>query len=173
VVFDKIKEMLPKFGSLTQATYKQYTLLFILNYIKGERNLKIEISKRPVKSTFVIKNYLGISMLVMNEADMATCKLAALLTRKRFATRDVFDTWYFLKNNWPLNEPLFFEKVGISLSEALEKAKRQVKAIKKTELLAGLGDLLDNKQKDWVREKMVDELVFYLDLYQSELEKKA
>jgi len=173
VVFEKLKEMLPKFGSLTQATDKQYTLLFILNYIKGERNLKIEISKRPVKSTFVIKNYLGISMLVMNDADMATCKLAALLTRKRFATRDVFDTWYFLKNNWPMNEPLFFEKVGISLSEALEKAKRQVKTIKKTELLAGLGDLLDNKQKDWVREKMVDELVFYLDLYQSELEKKA
>jgi hypothetical protein len=72
-----------------------------------------------------------------------------------------------------MNEPLFIEKVGMSLSDALEKAKHQVKAIKKTELLAGLGDLLDNKQKDWVREKLVDELVFYLDLYQSELEKKA
>ena len=39
------------------------------------------------------------------------------------------------------------------------------------ELLTGLGDLLNNKQKDWVREKLVEELLFCLDLYQSELDK--
>ena len=111
-------------------------------------------------------------MLVMSQEDMAAGKLAALLTRKHFATRDVFDTWYFLKNNWPINESLFTKKTGLSLSDGLEKAKIHVKGIKKTELLAGLGDLLDNKQKNWVREKLIDELLFYLDLYQSELGKK-
>ena len=165
LVFEKISQLLPRYGVLSQASDKKFTLFFLLNYQKGERNLKIEISKRTEPSQFVIKNYLGISMLVMSQADMTAGKLAALLTRKHFATRDVFDTWFFLKNNWPINESLFTKKTGLPLSEGLEKAKIQVKGIKKTELLAGLGDLLDNKRKDWVREKLVDELLFCLDLY--------
>lgn len=170
-IFEKLKKILPNYGSLDEATDKRYTLFFLITYSKGERHLKIEISKRPNKATFVIKNYLGISMLVMNEADMSACKIAALLTRKRFATRDVFDTWYFLKNNWPINEALLTEKTNLTLLEALEKTKTRVKKIKKTELLAGLGDLLDQSQKDWVRAKLIEELVFYLDLYKSELGK--
>jgi len=170
-IFEKLKKILPNYGSLDEATDKRYTLFFLITYSKGERHLKIEISKRSNKATFVIKNYLGISMLVMNEADMSACKIAALLTRKRFATRDVFDTWYFLKNNWPINEALLTEKTNLTLLEALEKTKTRVKKIKKTELLAGLGDLLDQSQKDWVRAKLIEELVFYLDLYKSELGK--
>jgi predicted nucleotidyltransferase component of viral defense system len=173
LVFEKISQLLPQHGILSQATDKRFTLFFLLNYQKGEWNLKIEISKRAEPSQFVVKNYLGISMLVMSEPDMAAGKLAALLTRTHFAARDVFDTWYFLKNNWPINENLFMRKTGLSLSEGFEKAKIQVRGIKKTELLAGVGDVLDNKQKDWARAKLVDELLFYLDLYQSELSRKS
>jgi len=172
LVLEKISQLLPKYGVLSQASDKKFTLFFLLNYQKGERNLKIEISKRAEPSQFVIKNYLGISMLVLSQEDMAAGKLAALLTRKHFATRDVFDTWFFLKNNWPINESLFTKKTGLSLHEGFEKAKIHVKGIKKMELLTGLGELIDNKQKDWVREKLVDELLFYLDLYQSEVGKK-
>ena len=171
-VFEKLKEILPNFGTLTQSVDKQSTLFFILNYQKRERNLKVEVSKRPSKAEFVIKNYLGISMLIMKEEDMAAGKLSALLTRKRFATRDVFDLWFFLKNNWQINEELVLEKTGMSLTDALKKAQNQVKDIKKTELLAGMGDLLDNKQKAWVKEKLVDETLFYLRLYQDGLVEK-
>jgi len=172
-VFQKLKALLPGFGTLSQAADKQYTLFFLLNYSKGERNLKIEVSKRPVSAQFVVKNYLGISMLVMTQADMTAGKLAALLTRKRFATRDVFDAWFFLKNNWPINEGFLIGKTGLSLPVALERASGKVKGIKKTELLAGLGDLIDNKQKEWVRNHLIDDLVFYLDLYRSEFNKKS
>ncbi len=67
----------------------------------------------------MLKNYLGISMLVLKQEDMLATKLAALLTRKRFAARDVFDTWFFLKNNWPINGKILAEKAGMSLSEGL------------------------------------------------------
>lgn len=172
IVFEKLKQLLPRLGVLSQASDKQHTLFFLLNYTKGERNLKIEISKRAIPAKFIPKNYLGISMLVMTEADMAASKLSALLTRKHLATRDVFDLWFFLKNNWPVNEDLFIEKTDIPLLDGLETARAHVTKIKKNELLAGLGELLDNKQKDWVREKLIDELVFYLDLYLSELTRK-
>ncbi len=168
-VLEKLKIILPKLGTLVEATEKYYTLFFLLSYRRGERGLKIEISKRPDASEFVLKNYLGISMLVMTEPDMAACKLAALLTRKRFATRDVFDVWFFLKNNWPVNEGLLQKKAGMTIRDALKEAQKRVKIIKKTELLAGLGELLNDKQKIWVKEKLIEETIFYLQLYQKHL----
>lgn len=164
-VFNKLKELLPQFGEIKQAVKKHYTLFFLLNYQKGERNLKIEISIRPTQATFTPKSYLGISVLVMKEEDMMAGKLAAVLTRRKFASRDLFDLWFFLKNRWPINERIVTEKTGLSLSEALKKTEKQVISVKKTELLAGLGDLLDDKQKVWAREKLIENLVFQLKLY--------
>lgn len=164
-VFVRLKEILPQFGTLTETSEKRNTLFFLLVYQKGERNLKVEVSKRPSESGFAVRNYLGISMLVMKKEDMAASKLSALLTRKRFAARDLFDLWFFLKNDWQINEKLVEGRTGMSFPDALIKAQDQVKRVKKTELLAGLGDLLDNKQKTWVKEKLTGELIFQLKLY--------
>ncbi len=172
LVFERLKELLSKVGRIDQAKDKHFTLFFLINYRKGERNLKIEISKRASKEEFVVKNYLGIPMLVMKEDDMVAGKLAALTTRKKFATRDMFDMWFFLVNNWPIDEEVLKKKTGFSLNQALEEAQKRIKDIKKTELLSGLGDLLDNKQKAFVREKLVDELTFQLKLRQSFEEEK-
>lgn len=172
LVFERLKELLSKVGRIDQAKDKHFTLFFLINYRKGERNLKIEISKRASKGEFVVKNYLGIPMLVMKEDDMVAGKLAALTTRKKFATRDMFDMWFFLVNNWPIDEEVLKKKTGFSLNQALEEAQKRIKDIKKTELLSGLGDLLDNKQKAFVREKLVDELTFQLKLRQSFEEEK-
>lgn len=167
-VFERLKEILPQFGDLIQAREKHYTLFFLLSYQKGERGLKIDISKRPLRYEYSPKNYLGISMLVMKEEDMIASKLSALLTRKRFATRDMFDLWFFLKENWQIDERVLKENTNMSLSEALKKAQDKVMGVKKTELLAGLGELFeDNKQKAFVKEKLQEELMFLLKLYLS------
>src|SRR5437879_2443229 len=64
-VFIRLKKILPRFGMVTQAQDKQYTLFFLLSYKKGERGLKVEISKRTMQSAYELKNFLGIPMLVM------------------------------------------------------------------------------------------------------------
>lgn len=167
-VFERLKEILPQFGDLIQAREKHYTLFFLLSYQKGERGLKIDISKRPLRYEYSPKNYLGISMLVMKEEDMIASKLSALLTRKRFATRDMFDLWFFLKENWQFDEKVVKENTNLSLSRALKKAQDKIMRVKKTELLAGLGELFeDNKQKAFVKEKLQEELMFLLKLYLS------
>ncbi len=171
-VFTKLKEILPQFGTVIEASDKHYTLFFLLSYKKGERGLKIEISKRVERSEYVLKNFLGISMLVMKEDDMAAGKLSALLTRKRFATRDMFDMWFFLKGNWQINEEFLKAKSNLSLKQALKKAQLLVKNVKPTGLLAGLGEFLDNKQKAFVKEKLQDELIFYLKLYEQNAKTK-
>src|SRR3989344_7431570 len=42
VVFQRLKEIVPKYGTLIESSDKHYTLLFILSYKKGERSLKVE-----------------------------------------------------------------------------------------------------------------------------------
>lgn len=171
-VFERLKKILPKYGTIIEAKDKHYTLFFLINYKKGERGLKVEISKRPLQYAYAPKNFLGIPMLVMREEDMAAGKLSALLTRKRFATRDIFDMWFFLKEHWEINEAILKENTGLTLAQALRKAQTVVRKVKKTELLAGLGELLDEKQKIWVREKLQDELIFLLKLYLSHISGK-
>lgn len=171
IVFEKVKTILEKLGALSQAWEKQHTLFYLLHYQKGERTLKIEISKRPSRSAFEIKNYLGISMLVMKQEDITAGKLSALLTRREFASRDMFDLEFFLRNNWQINEEVVKEKTGLSsLEAALEEAIRKVEEVEGEHLLRGLGELLeDGKQKAWVKGKLKDELLFRLRLYLSSI----
>ena len=164
-VFTEIKSLLSQFSTIKEATIKRYTLFFLISYEKGERNLKIEISRKPTKASFSLKNYLGISVLVMDKNDMMAGKLAALLTRKKFAARDLFDLWFFMENRWSINEKTIKDKTGLSLKEALKKAKIKIKSVKKNQILHGLGDLLDNKQKIWAREQLLKDLLFLVEVY--------
>lgn len=166
LVFEKIKAILGQQGILHEAIEKKYTLFFLVSYEKGEHKIKVDISKRKGASGFQLKSYLGVPVLVMRQDDMTAGKLSALLTRKKSAMRDVFDLWFFFKNKWPVNEVVVTEKTGFSLSKALEQILKQVSGISKSQLLQGLGEMLDAKQKKWVREKLIEEMVFYLRLYQ-------
>ncbi len=166
IVFEKMKTLLKDHGLLREAKDKRFSLFFIISYEKYEHTIKVDISKRKNASAFLPKGYLGITALVMKPDDAVASKLAALLTRSKFANRDVFDIWYFLKNKWVINERTLIEKTGLTLNKALEQAILRISNIDKRYILHGLGELIDAKQKAWVREKLVDETVFYLRLYQ-------
>lgn len=164
-VFAKLKVILAGHGSLRQAIEKRFTLFFLLSYESGAHTIKVEISKRPTKTSFQLKSYLGIAVFVSKPEDMVANKLSALLTRKKFAMRDVFDLWFFLKNKWSINEAVLLDKTGLSLSAALDQAVEKITPITPTQILQGLGELLDEKQKEWVRKNLVQETIFYLQLY--------
>ena len=54
----------------------------------------------------------------------------------------------------------------MSLTEALGNARVRVSSVKKTELLSGLGELIGEDQKKWVRENLQNDLLFLLKLYE-------
>jgi hypothetical protein len=164
-VFENVKKILLQFGSLEEAIEKRNTLFFLLSYDRGERKIKVEISKRLTSSKYEVKNYLGITVLLMKKEDMAANKLAAFLTRSMFASRDLFDLWFFLKSDWSIDEQVVKERLGISLKKALDEAIKKTKTIKPAALLSGLGELVDEKQKMFIKEKLKDELLFNLKLY--------
>lgn len=165
IVFERLKKILSNLGDLQEAREKRYTLFFLLSYGKGDRKVKVEISKRETISSFEMKNYLGISVLVVKKEDMIAGKLSALLTRKKFAARDLYDLWFFLKQGWEINEKIVREKANVSLSQALNKAIRVAREVPKNRVLNGLGELLDTTQKQSIREKLKEDLIFQTRLY--------
>ncbi len=163
LIFEKLKKILPEFGTLAEAVEKKNTLFFLVSYGREERNIKLEISKRSSKANFTVRSYLGIPVLLMEKKDMLAGKLSAFLTRRKLASRDLFDLWFFLKNDWEINEEVLKEKTDFNLNQALGKAISKVKEIKKNQLLQGLGELLEEKQKLWVKENLSKEVIFYLE----------
>lgn len=165
VVLERLTEVLPQFGKLKEATEKRFNLFLLLSYGLRERNVKVEISKRAESAKFAVKQYLGIPILLMTKEDMIAGKLSALLTRKKFASRDLFDLWFFLGKEWEINESVVEEKTGFTLKEALKQAIEKVEGAKSRYLLQGMGELLDERQKIWVKTSLKDELLFRLRLY--------
>ncbi len=158
-IFEELKNVLSTHGKLDEARIKHFTVFFLLNYEDHQHNLKIEVSKRPAEDTYELKNFLGIRMPMMTRPDMFAHKLVALMDRKQLANRDLFDIHWMLYQKWDVNENIIETSTGYNLVTYLEKVLTFIdKKVSSRSLLDGLGELLDEKQKYWVKNKMVDDL---------------
>lgn len=164
-VFEAVKKVVPRFGEIMEATEKRYTLFFLIRYKFGARNLKIEISKRKPIKKYLVKSFLGLPVLVGEKDGALSGKLSAFLTRKVFASRDAFDLWYFLKEKWEIDVEDLKLQTGLSPKEALNKALDKTLKINKAVMLKGLGELVEENQKSFIKEKLLKDLEFYLRLY--------
>ncbi|MFH0740159.1 MAG: nucleotidyl transferase AbiEii/AbiGii toxin family protein [bacterium] len=172
-VFAKMALALKDFGAIKESYIKKNTLFFLLSYGEKDQNIKIEISRRTVKAKYNLETFLGVSMLVMDRADMASCKLAALINRKKTASRDIFDTNFFIKNSWDFNEEVFKQATGLDFKKGLAKAIAVVKSFDQKEILANMGELLDEKQKKWAKENLKADVLFALKSYLFALQDKV
>lgn len=161
-VFAKIQTICEKYGVVKKATDKRNTIFILLSYGEQAHNVKVEINKRNFRSKYELKNYLGIPMQVMVKRDMFAHKLVAMTERNQLTNRDLFDVWFFLKNNWDINTRVVEGRTGMKFTEYLEKCISFVNKIPSRGILSGIGELLDNKQKGWVKSKLKDDLLFLL-----------
>jgi len=165
LVFEKLKNNLSKFGEIIEAKEKRYTLFFLISYGKGERKIKVEVSKRNIPTKYGVKNYLGIPILVAKKESLASGKLSAFLNRKKLASRDLFDLWFILENNWLFDEILLKSQTNFSIKQALKEAIKKIKNLKNNQLLQGMGELVEKKDKQWIKKNLKNELLFLLKLY--------
>lgn len=163
-VFDRIKKIIEEYGTIKESFKKRYTLFFRLAYADTHQNIKVEINLRDFGSQYEVKSYLGISMKVMVKQDMAANKMVAMIERIGKANRDIFDTYFFLKNNWPINEQIIERRTGLSMHQFLKKCIHALESMSNVGILSGLGDLLDAKLKAWVKIKLLTETIFLLQL---------
>jgi predicted nucleotidyltransferase component of viral defense system len=161
-VFKKVKKILLEYGVIKENYRKQHTLFFILSYNGKAQNIKVEINRRSFGSRYEVKNYLGISMLVMIKEDMFAHKLVAMLERTKTANRDVYDVWHFLKNHWPINKEIVEKRTKISLKDHLKKCIKFIEPLSNRSIFSGMGELLDESQKAWVRANLKKDTIFLL-----------
>jgi hypothetical protein len=79
-----------------------------------------------------------------------------------YVSRDIYDVWYFLKNNWPLNREIVEQRSGMPLNEFLQKCIDQLEKMTNKNILVGLGESLTDRQKDWARAKLRSDTIFLL-----------
>lgn len=163
-VFDAVTIILKQYG-IVKSQNKRYSLFFLLSYndkIVGAQNIKVEINKRNFGSTYHVMHYLGIAMQVMVQADMVAHKLVAMHERIGKTNRDIFDVWFFLKNNWPINKKIIELRTGLDYKDFLQLCINDLEKMSNKGILSGVGELLNAKQKEWVKSKLRDETIFLL-----------
>jgi hypothetical protein len=86
------------------------------------------------------------------------------------AMRDVFDIHYFAQNNWDIDREALLGQNGKTIKEQCLDCIAKIEKIKDNQILQGLGELLDEKQKIWVRERLRQETIFLLKNYAAAME---
>jgi len=166
-VFNRVKEILESYGTLKEAEIKRFNLFYLLSYeekVTGAQNVKVEINRRDFGSKYEVKSYIGIPMKVMIKEYMVAHKLCAMYERIGKTNRDIFDVYFFLKDNWPVNKQIVEKRTGMTYKEFLQKNIELLEKTTDRNILSGMGELLDEKQKAWVKSKLRTETIFLMKL---------
>lgn len=169
-VYEKIGAMLNPYGAIKDRYRKRNTIFFLLSYGDADHNVKVEISTRVVMpdmhAQYAIKEYLGIGMQVGKKAYLFASKLAALTNRNAIAMRDIYDIWFFAKNNWDIDTAVLKARTGKNSKGHITDCISTIESVKDNEILRGLAELLpDEKSKLWVKEHLREEAIFLLKNY--------
>lgn len=163
-VFEKVANIVKKYGILKESYKKHFNLFYLLSYEDKSQNVKVEINHRSFGSTYEMKTYLGVSMLVMTPEDMFSHKLLAMHERIGKTSRDIYDVWFFLSNRFSINREIIEKRSGITEKQFIETCIKQLEKLNNNRILDGLGELLTSSQKDWARAKLKEETMSLLKL---------
>lgn len=166
-VFSRLKTVLEDHGTLKIAEKKRYTLFYLLAYKDKDvnaQNIKVEINKRNFGSKYYVDAYLGVSMKVMTREDMCAHKLVAMYERIGKTNRDIYDVRFFLRNNWPINRAIVEQRTHMPFKKYLKACIAALRKVDNKDILSGMGELLTEKQKAWVKANLVTDTIFLLKL---------
>jgi hypothetical protein len=164
IIFSKVNDIVKNYGVVKDSRRKRYSLFFLVSHKEKSQNIKVEINLRDFGSHYELKSYLGISMLVMVRRDMFAHKLVAMYERIEKTGRDIYDIRFFLKNNWDINKKIIEERTGMAFGEFLRKSIAKLEQVENNNILSGVGELLDEKQKYEVKKNLKVDTIFLLKL---------
>lgn len=158
----EMEKVLQQFGTIKDKKNKKFTYFFLVSYWTGEHTIKIEISKKIYKNTdYELVNFFGTSIRAMSKDSIFAHKLVAL--SERYKNRDLFDVHFFFKNNFPINEDIIKERTWKTLKKFLLELKKNIPLYyNKNTILAEIWDLITEKQKYFIKTKIVDEVVWMI-----------
>ena len=165
VAYEKVRSILLKYGKITDEAKKFYGPVLVLDYGVGERKLKVEISTRMFDNRYEIKNFLGINIKVMVEADMFAHKVCALLDRNALTNRDIFDSWFFMQKQTPINTKLVETRMQMPYADYISQCIDKLESTSDRGLLQGLGELMDADIKTFAKTKLRTETISLFRFY--------
>lgn len=167
-VAEKVSSIIESLEYEVKESYnKQNTLFWLVSYGDKATNIKVEMSRRTLGWAaedlpgFEGRNYYGESVLVTNVGDIIAQKLIALRSRRKLANRDLFDVHFFLNSKYvsEVNYEYLERHTGMGRREFFENLYDYLAKIKQSsKLMDGLGEVLNESQREWVKTKMLDEL---------------
>lgn len=164
MVYDKVRAILTRFGTIDDEAKKLYGPVLVLNYGMGERMLKVEISTRRYPDHYEMLTLAGTDVRVMTMPDMFAHKLCAM--GERLSPRDIFDVWFFLQNHTEINEEIVKLRTGKSVIDYSAWCAEHVRETSSKILMQGLGEVLnDAKSKTFVKNRLIDDTSSALELF--------
>jgi predicted nucleotidyltransferase component of viral defense system len=162
--FVLIKNILEKYGEIKDVYEKRYSVLFEISYSDKTQNIKVEINKRNFGSEYEIKYLYGLPLKVMKKEDMFANKLVAMFERECKVNRDIFDVYFFLDKGWEFNDKIIIKRTGFERKEFLLRLLKLLRKKNNARILSGLGDLLEDDLKKWVKLNLLKKTIFLLEL---------
>lgn len=164
IVYDKVRSILTRFATIDDEAKKLYGPVLVLNYGKGERMLKVEISIRQYPNHYEMRSLAGTDIRVMTMPDMFAHKLCAM--GERLSPRDIFDVYFFLQKHTEINEEIVRLRTGKSVSEYAAWCAEHIHEASTKLLMQGLGEVLnDTKSKVFVKNKLIGETSSALEVF--------
>lgn len=164
-VYDAVRTILLKYGKIHDEAKKFYGPILVLDYGAGDRKLKVEISKRDFGNKYIIANLLGLNIKLMAKENMFAHKLCAMLDRNEITNRDIFDCWFYMENRTPINRKVVKQRMGKSLEAYLQDCIDRLNSMSDRGMLNGLGELMDEDMKKFVKTKLRKETIQLLEFY--------
>lgn len=172
-ILETIRNIVMSYGTIKDSRVKRYTVFLLLSYGDADHNIKIEINTRMLlpnlKDFYDLKVHLGISVFASKPAYLFASKLSALTLRSETAMRDIYDIWYFSKNHWDINEEVIQALTGKTTKVYLPHCITLIEKVKDNQILHGLGELLSEADKHWVKINLRKDAIFMLKNYLSVL----
>jgi predicted nucleotidyltransferase component of viral defense system len=161
-----ITEVMQKYLDVDDHFDKHFTWFWVGSYEKGKQKIKLEISKRRYQADhYTHHDLFGLTIKSLDLSTLAAHKLCALTDRQNLVNRDLYDTWWLLKKMFPINKEIISERTGKSLGDYLRFTQEYIdKHVDPKHILLGLGEVLTEPQKDWVRDHLLNELSFQIKL---------
>ena len=160
-VGDQMTQLLSAKYEIKDNSTKFNTLFWVVSYGSGLAHIKVEISTRnnPYNHYSLLPFY-GVTIKTMDIRDMVAHKLVASMERISIANRDLFDIHYFLSSPYAadINYDIIRHRTGKEPKDFYISLLKFVSNRDSKRILVGLGEVLTESQKDWVKGKLIEEL---------------
>jgi len=161
-----VTDILSKYLTIDEKYNKYFTWLWIGSYEKSKQKIKVEINKRDYPDKYVNKDFYGITIPTMSPDCQFAHKLCAITDRKRLQNRDLYDAHFMFSKQFKINEEIIKIRTGKTLKEYFTYLIDFIdKNVSTSNILEGLGELINSKQKDHIKATLKKDLLFDLKVH--------